>query len=105
MIQGDIGWVLEGSLEGAIAYLKAIPSKFPDYSNFHIEVDWDNDYRKTTYDVYADRLETDQEFEKRKKTQAARKKSDAKWKAKMKAQKEEKERKELERLKKKYEEE
>jgi len=63
MIKEDIGWVLEGSLEGAIAYLKAIPSKFPDYSNFHIKTGWD-EYRKT-YNVYADRLETDKEFEKR----------------------------------------
>lgn len=94
----EITYAIEGPLDDLISYLNSFKKNYPDHSDFYIEKDynWNED---CDFYVYANRLETDKELEKRRQKAATVRKI----RAKQKAQKEEQERKELERLKKKYE--
>jgi hypothetical protein len=94
---------LEGSVNSLIELLECIEKNHPEYSSF--KVDWDPGRSKNEdgeFYMHGIRLETDEEFERRKEDEKRTKEGAVLIAAKRKQRKEEKDVKEYARLKKKF---
>jgi hypothetical protein len=62
-IYSDVIDCLEGSLEDAIAFIKAIPEDHKDFQDFRFEIHYG--YESTDLELIGKKLETDKEFKNR----------------------------------------
>lgn len=104
MLIDDLGELLDGPLKTAIYYLSSLPKEYTQkgYSEFrieqHYEFKWGEEEDERIVVLYGKRLETDTEFNKRKR----RKEASCKANKAKKEKREAKERVMYDRLKKKY---
>lgn len=89
-----------GSLDRLIEWLESLEDEFNEYSN--LRIDSYRFYDEVEIRLVGERLETDEEFEKRKKRAEKAKETREKRRKKEEEKREKEERKQLERLLKKY---